>query len=107
MTHRIRTLPKADFDIDDCVAYIAEDNEDSALRFFDAVRQTFADLARMPGIGKRYSNVSHPDLNLHQWPVRGFRKYLIFYRIKEDEIVIERLLPASRNIDQIFKDLRN
>jgi toxin ParE1/3/4 len=105
MTHRIKTRPQADIDIDDCFTYIAENNEDAALRFFDAVRQTFADLARMPGVGKRYTKTSNPDLNLRQWAVRGFRNYLIFYQINTDEIIIVRLLPATRDIDQILKGL--
>jgi toxin ParE1/3/4 len=74
------------------------------MRFFDAVRQTFADLGRMPGIGKRYHHSAKPKINLHQWPVRGFRAYLIFYQIHSAEIEIVRVLPASRNIHQILKD---
>jgi toxin ParE1/3/4 len=107
MTHRIKIRPKASIDTDDCFAYIVQNNEDSALRFFDAVRQTFADLARMPRVGKRYRHSAKPDLQLHQWPVRGFRAYLIFYRISETEIEIVRILPASRNLDQILANESN
>jgi toxin ParE1/3/4 len=38
-------------DLREQFAYLAESDFDKALQFFDAARQTFADLARMPGIG--------------------------------------------------------
>jgi toxin ParE1/3/4 len=104
MTHRIKIRPKANIDVDDCFLYLVQENEDAALNFFDAVRQTFADLGRMPGMGKRYQHPTRQDLNLHQWPVKGFRAYLIFYRIHAAEIEIVRVLPAVRNIDQILQN---
>ncbi|NMG09488.1 type II toxin-antitoxin system RelE/ParE family toxin [Brasilonema sp. UFV-L1] len=51
MTKRIIITPKASLDIDEHFAYIAQQNSDTALHFFDAVRETFAQLARMPGMG--------------------------------------------------------
>jgi toxin ParE1/3/4 len=104
MTDRIKTRPQANLDLEDCFTYTAGNNEDAALRFFDAVRQTLADLARMPGKGKFYHHSSKTGVRLHQWQVKGFRAYLIFYQIHTDEIDIVRILPASRNIDQILKD---
>jgi toxin ParE1/3/4 len=40
MTKRIVITPRASQDIDEHFAYIAQNNPDAALRFFDAVRQT-------------------------------------------------------------------
>lgn len=54
MTKRIVITPKASLDIDEYFAYIAQENPDTALLFFDSVRETFAQLARMPGMGSRY-----------------------------------------------------
>ncbi|BAY12274.1 type II toxin-antitoxin system RelE/ParE family toxin [Calothrix sp. NIES-2098] len=42
MTKRIIITPKASLDIDEHFAYIAQENSDAALHFFDAVRETFA-----------------------------------------------------------------
>ena len=51
MTKKIVITPKASQDLDDCFAYIANDNPKIALRFFDSARLTIAQIARMPGIG--------------------------------------------------------
>ena len=40
MTKRIVITPRASQDIDEHFAYIAQNNPDAALQFFDAVRQT-------------------------------------------------------------------
>ncbi len=45
MTRRILIRPRATVDLDEQFAYIAEDNFDAALNFFDAARQTFSQLA--------------------------------------------------------------
>jgi toxin ParE1/3/4 len=102
MTRRIVVRPAVSFDVDDHVAYLSEQNEDRAFRFFDAVRETFADLARMPGMGVRYRHPTRADLNLHKWSVKGFRSYLVFYKIHETEVEIVRIISAARDIDQIF-----
>ncbi len=47
MTKRIVITPRASQDLDENFAYIAQNNLDAALRFFDAARQTFARLAQM------------------------------------------------------------
>jgi len=79
MTKRIVITPKASQDIDEHFAYIAQNNSDAALRFFDAVRHTFAKLAQMSGMGRLYP-VSNPPLEgLRKWSVKGFEKHLIFY----------------------------
>ena len=55
MTRRIVIRPKASVDLDEQFAYIADSNFDAALSFFDATRQTFSQLAQLPGIGSVYN----------------------------------------------------
>lgn len=103
MTKRIVIKPKASFDIDDHYAYLELNNPDAALKFFDATRETFAQLARMPGIGS-LSEVKNPRLpELRKWSVKGFRKYLIFYHEREEYIEIIRILYAGQDIDKILE----
>ena len=79
MTRRILITPKADQDLDDIYNFIAQNNPDIALKFFDAARQTFNQLAQNPGVGTIYE-VSKPKLQgLRRWRVRRFDKYMIFY----------------------------
>ncbi len=58
MTRQIVIRPKASDDLDEQFAYIAKDNMDAALRFFDATRETISQLAKMPGIGSPVQNSS-------------------------------------------------
>ncbi|MBE9229106.1 type II toxin-antitoxin system RelE/ParE family toxin [Phormidium sp. LEGE 05292] len=103
MTKRIFITPKASQDIDKIFAYIAQNNSDAALRFFDAVRQTLARLAQMSGMGRLYP-VNNPRLEgLRKWSVKAFENYLIFYLIFEEYIEIVRILHAVRDIETILE----
>lgn len=103
MTRRIIITPKASSDIDEQFAYIAQNNFDAALRFFDAVRETFAQLAQKPNIGSLYE-VENPRLvNLRKWSVRGFKKHLIFYHLQDDCIEVVRILYGTRDIAVILE----
>jgi toxin ParE1/3/4 len=101
MTKRIILRPKASQDLDDHFAYVAENNFEAALRFFDSARLTIAQLAKMPGIGGLYL-VKNPRLRgLRKWAVKDFRKYLIFY-FERDDIEVVRILCATRDINSIL-----
>ncbi len=51
LMRRIVVSAPARLDLREQFAYLAESDFDKALQFFDATRQTFADLARMTGVG--------------------------------------------------------
>ncbi|QLE58719.1 type II toxin-antitoxin system RelE/ParE family toxin [Nostoc sp. TCL26-01] len=103
MTKQIVITPKASLDIDDYFAYISQSNYDVALDFFDAVRETFAQLAKMPGIGSYYK-IDNPRLQeLRKWPVKRFKKYLVFYLEKKENIQVLRVLYAGRDIERILE----
>jgi plasmid stabilization system protein ParE len=48
MIHPLRILPGAAADVDMAAAYIAQDSLDAALRFYDAVDQTYRELRLDP-----------------------------------------------------------
>ena len=102
MTKRILIRPKASQDLDDHFAYIAERNGEAALQFFDNVRLTLAQLARMPQMGRVYV-IQNPRLQgLRKWAVRLFKRYLIFYIERDDAIEIVRILYASQDLSSIL-----
>ena len=74
MTIKILITPLAAIDIDDIVLYLTSSNPDTALRFFDDVRSTFADLARNPNIGVTYASPNSLLQDLRRWPVKNFDK---------------------------------
>lgn len=104
MAKQITVSPRASQDIDEQFEYLAKEDVDIALRFFDAVRQTLAQLARLPGMGKPY-HLDDPRLEgLRKWPVKGFDKHLIFYLTGENEILVVRVLHASRDIPEVLEE---
>jgi toxin ParE1/3/4 len=102
MAKKIVITPKASQDLDDCFAYISEDNPEIALRFFDATRLTIAQIARMPGIGSIFVTENDRLQGLRKWSVKDFRKYLIFYIDRDDVVEIVRILYATRDISSIL-----
>ena len=103
MTLRILITPKANQDLDDLFDYIAQNNSDAGLRFFDAARKTIAKLAQNPEMGNSYF-VSNPRLQgLRKSRVKDFEKYLIFYLVSEDILTVVRIIHAARDIPTMLE----
>ena len=99
----IKTTPKAEQDLDDLFQYLARENEDTALRFFDSFRETIAQLSKMPNIGKYYQ-INNPKLKgLRRWRIKGFKQYIIFYLVSDQILTIVRIIYASRDIPRILE----
>ena len=93
----------AEVDLLDHVDYIANDNPAVALRFVEAVEKAFERLAEMPTMG-RVREFNNPRLaGIRMWPVPGFAKYLIFYRVTENQIRVLRVLHGARDIPTLFE----
>lgn len=102
MTKKIVITPKASQDLDDCFAYISQDNPEIALQFFDSTRITIAQIAKMPGIGSIFVTDNNRLQNLRKLSVKDFRKYLIFYIDRDEVVEIVRILYATRDINSIL-----
>ena len=63
---RIVVSEPARLDLREHFEYLSERDYDKALAFFDAARQTFADLARMPGMGSPYPSKQQRLKNLQK-----------------------------------------
>ena len=103
MSRNISICPQAIADLNTHADYLSQQDTSVGFRFFDAARQTFADLARMPGIGSAYET-NNPSLQtLRKWRVKGFEKFLIFYLMEETSIGIVRVLYATQDIQNILQ----
>lgn len=71
--------------------------------FFDSVRETIAQLARMPGMGSRYSIDNIRLQGLRKWAVKGFKRYLIFYFERDERIEIIHIIYAAQDIGRILE----
>src|ERR1700722_163442 len=104
MTHALRILPAADADVDEAALFIARDNFDAAMRFFDAGDATYRQIREHPARWPKYE-LPEPQLaNLRKHAVVGFRNYLVFYEIRGDVVEIIRVLHGARDIPSILAD---
>jgi toxin ParE1/3/4 len=97
-------LKKAEEDLDSITDYIASDNLRVARAFRDSIRETCALLLGMPGLGifRSFGNPKFSDMRF--WPLKGFEKYLIFYRITEQHLEVIRVLHGARDLSALFSE---
>lgn len=102
MKQRVIRSDESVRDVVEIADYIAQDNYSAALRFLDAVENTFRFLAANHEAGQtcRFGNPETEGLRV--WAVERFRNYLIFYRPTDDGIVVERVRHGARNLDALF-----
>lgn len=100
----VNKRPQVIRDLIDLATYIAEDNLDASDRFLVAAEETFKQVAKTPGIGK-LSQLSNPNLaDVRQQAIKGFRKYLVFYRPTDSEVEILRVIHGARDIEAILDE---
>ena len=76
---------------------------ETALRFYDAAKSTFAKIAEMPNIGERWTSSNARLAGLRIWRIEGFEKHVIFYRLADDGIDIVRVLHGARDLDRALE----
>lgn len=91
----IFTLPARD-DLKDIHDFIARDDIEAALRFVQRLEQRCKNLADMPGMGRRRDDLV-PGLRS---VVEG--NYIIFYRLADDNVIIQRVLQGSQDLPSQF-----
>jgi toxin ParE1/3/4 len=96
---RVIRTPRAKQDILRIARYIAKDNMDAALRFFDIVEEKIELLSRFPGAGPVREDLGK---DLRSFP---FWSYLIIYRRIDDGIEIVTLAHGSQDLPRVLKDL--
>ena len=85
--------------------YVREAGVSVARRFSTQADATFRRLAEMPGMGAPYDSSYDHLTDLRFFPVLGFEKYLVFYRLQGNSIEITRILHSARNIEKILENL--
>ncbi|MBN4050039.1 type II toxin-antitoxin system RelE/ParE family toxin [Nitrospira defluvii] len=97
-----RILIEAEKDLDEHAFHIAKDNLNAALRLYDAAKETYRMLSEQAKMGECYPSQNSLLSNIRFFPIKGFKKYLVFYRPSGEEIEIIRILHISRNIKNIL-----
>lgn len=84
------TRPRFYFDIIEEVEYLARQaGPEVATRWHRALDQTIQMLLRHPYIGRQRTDLRPPGIR--SWRVKNFRRWLIFYAVRENTIVLLRV----------------
>jgi toxin ParE1/3/4 len=104
MKYRLVITPAADADVDSAAAFIARDNIQAALRFYDAIDVTFRQIREHPNRSPRYE-LEHARLSgLRRRAVARFENHLVFYRVEGEAVVVIRVLHGARDIAHALEE---
>jgi len=95
-----RYSPLAREDIDAAASYIADENPTAARRFQSAIQESVNLLVKFPTLGPAYPHPDHPDLRAKL--VSGFKNFVIFYDVRDEQIFVVRVLHAARDIPGVL-----
>ena len=102
MNLSIRRTTGARKDIIELLHYFDEQDPNLADRFLWYLQETYDMIAHMPELGELCA-FGHPAMqNVRVRRIMKFSKYLIFYRIEADNIVILRVLHGARDYANLF-----
>lgn len=88
---RVRFTGRAEADLGEIFTFIARDNAQAASRWVAELRGRMGLLSEFPDAGRRRPEVGPPVRAL------PFDSYTVYYRADDREVVILRVLHASRD----------
>ena len=102
MRLHIKRYRGSQVDVINIAYYIAENSLAQSNRFFDAVEKGYKQIAGTPGAGapRDYGNPKYAGMRM--FPVPGFPKYLIFYRVVGERLQILHVLHGAQDLDASF-----
>lgn len=90
-------------DLTDHFVFLGENaSVDVAHRFLHSSNLSFQALAQMPELGAQRSFRNPRFSSVRACPVKGFERYLIFYRPLTDGVEILRVIHGARDIERLF-----
>ncbi len=98
-------LSQAKIDVAEITEKLAKQDPERGFRFVDAVEESLKRLQR-PSRNREpvlYGSRKRKLAGFRFWPVKGFRKYFIFYRVKGDRIQVARVLHGFRYLDRLLE----
>jgi len=82
---------------------ISKTSPRSARQFLLAVEKLTGRLIAIPEMGPLYE-IDHSELaGLRVFPIPRFKKYLLFYRIQDEEIEVVRVIHGARDIPAVLE----
>jgi len=103
MSQSFAFRPRARLDLLEQFLYLADQaTAEVAERYFTAVEQTCARLAKRPLSGTPYDSGVARLEGMRRVPVSGFAAYLLFYVPRASGIDVVRVLHGARDIEHLF-----
>jgi toxin ParE1/3/4 len=99
---KIVKLPRALADLIESAEYYAQDDPHVADRFFDAFEKSIEILRKSPKLGSLRLTENYGEVRM--WFVPGFEKCLIFYTESSSELMILRIIHASRDYQRVIDE---
>ena len=91
-------------DLTDHFVFLGENaSVEVARRFLHACNVSFETVARMPQLGTQRKFRNPRFSSVRVWLVKGFERYLIFYRPLADGVEILRVIHGARDIERLFQ----
>ncbi len=106
MARRLVQRRAAEEDVAEQLAYIASDRPAVAHRYAIALEHAFDRIRAMPEVGVLRSFRARGLREVRIWPVPGFRRFLIFYRVTPSVVEVIRVLHSARDIPRVLKKPR-
>lgn len=101
----VDVTPAALADIDAAYQYFLARDPTLAARWLDCLDHTFTNVIAVHPHAASAARFSSPALrDIRRAAIRGFGKYLVFYRLESGRVVIARVLHGARDIAFIFGD---
>lgn len=98
VAHRVTIRPLADEDIDRHFEYLnIESSLTTACAYLDALETTLNDIAQNPHIGSMKTMSKDLLSGVRMWPVKRFKRFLVFYINREESIDVIRIIHASQD----------
>lgn len=92
---------RSDEDVREVVEHLLREASASvALRFIDALEESYQLLQSQPEIGRLYAPENSELQGIRSWRVHRFEHYLVFYQVLEGVAVVRiaRVLHGSRDL---------
>jgi len=87
--------PRADWELDDIITWIADRDARAAHRFREKVEETFERIQQFPRLGSKSVT---PEGTFWIRQVLRYRRFIIVYQITETRIEVLRIMRGSRNL---------
>jgi toxin ParE1/3/4 len=91
-------------DLQFIAAYLTAQGGSAGPRFREAAEETLTLIAHQPRAGSPWESDREELDGVRKLPVKGFEKYLVFYREQTLRVEVVRVLHGMRDLERILED---